>query len=656
MFQYDPKQTPEYNLRLLLQEQNGVGTYLGRFNGSEPIGVLSSKSLFNLEGSKLTAPEGTPLDGQIVVWNEGASRLVWEDNEARTLFATVRNETGSIVPKGSVVYISGAAGNKALVSLAIATSDITSATTFAVTAEDIADNQNGKCVVSGELTGIDTSAFTEGAALYLSPSVAGGFTTTKPSAPEHLVYVATVVRSHATQGVIEVRIQNGYELEEIHDVAVMDRANNDVLVYESATELWKGKTIAEILGYTPARLSGSAIASVSSAGDTNVSLVASQPSTVVTITASAGIAKYTHNIVLQAGSAEVGAFTTVHIDLAASNNPRIVLRNLTNAGTIIGEAVANNEARRVTFRCVFDGTNWSIVSRMPASEVFFFERNIDPPAGATGSATGPFTWALPAGAKVIDPWVVSGGGGGASGRRGAAGSARFGGGGGASGNTSQNTTNVSSLASTTLVITVGAGGTGGPAVTVDNTNGNNGTSGGASNITCGGRMLVNAIVGGGGGVGGTATAGTGGTANSNSARTWIGCNGGASSVTGTGASGGFAPGINPGGGGAGGGISNLDVAYGGGTGSYPMFASNGATGGNNTGGAGNNASSALTGDTSFVGVGAGGGGASLLTAGGDGGTGQRGSGGGGGGASVNGSNSGKGGDGGNGAARITVFY
>jgi hypothetical protein len=177
--------------------------------------------------------------------------------QAGTIVREVRNTTGSTLTKGTIVYISGASGNKPTVTKAIATGDSTSAQTFGMVQASISNNSNGYVVCMGDLTGLDTSALTEGAQLYLSSTTAGAYTTTKQTAPAHLVYIGVVTRSHATQGQIEVKIQNGYELDEIHDVAISSVANNEVLVYESATGLWKNKTIPTILGYTPqAQLSG----------------------------------------------------------------------------------------------------------------------------------------------------------------------------------------------------------------------------------------------------------------------------------------------------------------------------------------------------------------------------------------------------------------
>jgi len=163
--------------------------------------------------------------------------------QSGTLVREVKNMTGATLTKGTVVYISGANGNKALVSKALATTDALSSRTFGLLQSDILNNGLGYCVVIGDLSGFNTSSFTEGDQLYLSGVTAGAVTNVKPVAPTHLVYVGKVTRSHPTQGQIEVGIQNGYELEEIHDVLLVTPTNNQALIYESSTDLWKNKTV-----------------------------------------------------------------------------------------------------------------------------------------------------------------------------------------------------------------------------------------------------------------------------------------------------------------------------------------------------------------------------------------------------------------------------
>lgn len=173
-------------------------------------------------------------------------------DQAKRLITEVYNSTGATLSKGTVVYINGGQGNLPTITKAQANADNTSAQTYGVVQSDITNNNNGFVVVIGSLTDIDTQAYAVGTQLYLSGTTAGDWTSTKPSAPIHLVYVGIVVRSHPTQGVVEIRIQNGYELEELHDVAISAPVNNQGIFYNSSNDLWENKSIATALGYTPA--------------------------------------------------------------------------------------------------------------------------------------------------------------------------------------------------------------------------------------------------------------------------------------------------------------------------------------------------------------------------------------------------------------------
>jgi hypothetical protein len=62
-------------------------------------------------------------------------------------------------------------------------------------------------------------------------------TSTKPYAPNHLVYVGVVARN-TSNGILYVRAQNGYELDEIHDAQILSPTAGQHLEYTSSS-LWK---------------------------------------------------------------------------------------------------------------------------------------------------------------------------------------------------------------------------------------------------------------------------------------------------------------------------------------------------------------------------------------------------------------------------------
>ena len=160
------------------------------------------------------------------------------------MFALVRNATGATLTKGTVVYTSGANGTHVQVTKALATADATSARTMGFVSADIANGSDGYVIISGYLEGINTAGTTAGQIVYLSGTTAGAWTTTKNLAPTHLVYLGVITRVNANNGSIYVHPQNGYELDEIHDVQIVSPTNSQVLAYDSASGLWKNKTVS----------------------------------------------------------------------------------------------------------------------------------------------------------------------------------------------------------------------------------------------------------------------------------------------------------------------------------------------------------------------------------------------------------------------------
>lgn len=156
----------------------------------------------------------------------------------------VRKSTAGTITKGQVVYIVGSQGTHLTVELADADSEATAATTVGVALETITDTTEGFIMVQGLLEGLSnlpTASFTDGAALWLS-STAGGWTTTRPTQPAHGVFLGWVVSaSNGASGRAYVKVINGQELEELHDVLITSPTNGQVLTYDASTGLWKNQ-------------------------------------------------------------------------------------------------------------------------------------------------------------------------------------------------------------------------------------------------------------------------------------------------------------------------------------------------------------------------------------------------------------------------------
>lgn len=194
----------------------------------------------------------------------------------QSLVAYVTNAESVTITKGQAVYLFSAQGDRATVKLANNTGDATSAKTLGIVAEDITANGTGFVVCQGVVYGLDLSAYTAGDTVYLGAS-AGTFTATKPYAPNHLVYLGVVEKANAGAGQLYVRVQNGYELDEIHNVSAQSPSNGQTIVYNSSTSLWEKNTVsltAGVNGTLPVANGGTGITSFG----TNVATFLGTPS------------------------------------------------------------------------------------------------------------------------------------------------------------------------------------------------------------------------------------------------------------------------------------------------------------------------------------------------------------------------------------------
>lgn len=227
----------------LLDEQGNVAGVKDMTDGEERLMVFDGRPANSLM-LDVTPDTTQPLKVGEFRWNveDGTADLKISEEvtlqlgqEQNKLF---RNNDSVDIANGAAVYVSGSTGTHPTVKRAQANGELTSAVIIGIATQDIVKNQDGYVTTFGLVRDLNTSALTEGAAVWLSPSVAGGLTTTKPTAPDHLVMVGYCIRSHNSLGSIFVKPQNGYELEELHNVLITNPQNGQSLKYNAALGLW----------------------------------------------------------------------------------------------------------------------------------------------------------------------------------------------------------------------------------------------------------------------------------------------------------------------------------------------------------------------------------------------------------------------------------
>jgi hypothetical protein len=315
-------QLPNVKVTNLTFNDNTVQTTAARSipNGGSTGQVLvkTNETDYNVQWSNVpAATNGIPVGGvtnQLLAKSSDTNYDVQWINEAPAASYTsqvkhlVKNNDSVTLTKGMVVYTSGANGNNILVKRAQANTEIASAQVLGFVEANIAVNGTGYIVNNGLVTNINTSEATAaGDPVWLSTTTAGGVVygfNNKPEAPNHLVYLGVVTRKNANTGEVFVHINNGWELDELHNVSASSPSSGDFLKYNGS--VWVNDAInlgTDTVGdYLTSLVAGTGITLANNSGEgatptitVNTSVIAALDSPTLTGTPLAPTAANTTN-------------------------------------------------------------------------------------------------------------------------------------------------------------------------------------------------------------------------------------------------------------------------------------------------------------------------------------------------------------------------
>lgn len=235
---------------------NGTGFLLSGEAAQLPDTIVYTTGTQTISGEKTFSASLYKFSGANVVFvdNTGIVSGEWQFNNRPTVNTVpvalsgeassnieqlVKNDSNQTLYKGQPVYVSGSNGNNILIHPASNSGEGTSSKTFGLLKQTLLNNQQGYVVTEGPLFNVDTSMAAEGDPVWLGPTgnLIYGLAN-KPKAPQHLVSLGFVERAHQNQGKIFVKVQNGFEIEELHDVRIVNKQHSDIIIYNSGSGLW----------------------------------------------------------------------------------------------------------------------------------------------------------------------------------------------------------------------------------------------------------------------------------------------------------------------------------------------------------------------------------------------------------------------------------
>ena len=237
----------------------GARSWIPMTSGSlSPLTTKGDLYTFSTVNTRL--PIGT--DGQILTANSSVPEgLSWQDNYADwtsvVKHIVKNNGLSGTITKGTAVYVTSSNGTNMLVGRASNVSESTSSKTMGLMQSNITTTggtQTGFVITEGLLEGLNTAGTTAGDPVWLGVDGALIYgLINKPYAPNHLVFIGIVTKVSAGNGEIFVKVQNGFELKELHDVQAQNPTLKDTLYYDNTVSpaQWKTASIPTVLGYTP---------------------------------------------------------------------------------------------------------------------------------------------------------------------------------------------------------------------------------------------------------------------------------------------------------------------------------------------------------------------------------------------------------------------
>lgn len=272
---------------------------------------------------------------------------------AETLQTRVKNSSGSTISKGQVVYVTGSDGTNALIGLATASTEAGSSKVLGIAASTMTNNAFGYVIENGQLSNIDTSSATAGSSVWLGNTLGSYVFDSPPAEPSNSVYLGVVTKANVSTGEVLVKVQNGYELDELHDVSAENPSDLDIIQYKSSSSMWTKASISNagiaasththeyissVIGTSPLSVStssGTATISIPSAGTATVGAVQltdSISSTSITTAATPNSVKSAYDLANTAVQADPFAAFMFGDSSVIGNVPRWTLTT-SNAGT-----------------------------------------------------------------------------------------------------------------------------------------------------------------------------------------------------------------------------------------------------------------------------------------------------------------------------------
>jgi len=169
-----------------------------RVSTDQNLNTADSVEFAKITVAGLSYPIADGTSGQMIT-TDGSGLLTFDDPAVEAVFVLVKNVSGGPLAKGTPLHQTGTIGSGTIEVVAARADTVSLMPAVSILNDSLNDEEEGRAIISGKISGVNTSAFSEGDVIFVAET--GGFTNVKPAGESNIIQnLGIVTRVDASNG------------------------------------------------------------------------------------------------------------------------------------------------------------------------------------------------------------------------------------------------------------------------------------------------------------------------------------------------------------------------------------------------------------------------------------------------------------------------
>jgi sulfur carrier protein ThiS len=169
-----------------------------RVSTDQNLNTTDSVEFAKITVAGLSYPIADGTSGQMIT-TDGSGLLTFDDPAVEAVFVLVKNVSGGPLTKGTPLHQTGIVGSGTIEVVAARADTASLMPAVSILNDSLNDEEEGQAIISGKISGVNTSAFSEGDVVFVGET--GGFTNVKPAGESNIIQnLGIITRVDASNG------------------------------------------------------------------------------------------------------------------------------------------------------------------------------------------------------------------------------------------------------------------------------------------------------------------------------------------------------------------------------------------------------------------------------------------------------------------------